>query len=312
MSMIASVFSGQGAQYAGMGQDLCGRSAAARRVYATAADVVGLDLLMLDEEQLGQTRFTQLSVVTLSLAAWHALRESCAFSEPVAFAGFSAGEYSAMGAAGVLELPDLLILVNERARLMQLAAEATPGAMFAVLGLDDEKLLAVVTAPAYTGKVFAANFNCPGQIVIAGLSEAAEACAEELKAAGARRISRLKVNGAFHTPFMEPAARELAAFAAKLPFRTPSGPFYSNLDGGRLPAGIDWPAYLASQMCHSVRWASETLRLQQDGCATWLEFGPGKVLTGLIRKTLPGVTPWPVEDSRTLDEAVAACKGAQA
>jgi [acyl-carrier-protein] S-malonyltransferase len=312
MPMIASVFSGQGAQYAGMGQDLCSRSAEARRIYAAAADIVGQDLLLLDEEQLSQTRFTQLSVVTLSLAAWHALRENGEWAGPVAFAGFSAGEYSAIGAAGVLGLTDLLTLVHERARLMQQAAEATPGAMYAVLGLDDAKLLEIVSSAAYAGQVFAANFNCPGQIVIAGLTEAAEACAEALKAAGARRISRLKVNGAFHTPFMEPAARELASFAARMPFKAPAAPFYSNLDGGLLPADIDWPAYLASQMCHSVRWTAETLRLQQDGCTTWLEFGPGKILTGLIRKTLPGVTPWPVEDSRTLDEAVAALKAAQA
>jgi [acyl-carrier-protein] S-malonyltransferase len=304
--MIAAVFSGQGAQYAGMGQDLCSRSAVARRIYDDAAGLLGLDLLRLDEEQLAQTRFTQLSVVTLSLAAWQALRVEARLPAPVAFAGFSAGEYSALGAAGVLDLPELLNLVNERARLMQQAAEENPGAMYAILGLDDARLLEIVSGPTYTGQVFAVNFNCPGQIVIAGLTGAAEACAEELKIAGARRVSRLKVNGAFHTPLMKPASKELAAYAARLTFKTPAGPFYSNLDGNPLQGSVDWPNYLARQMCSPVRWAQEVGKLQQDGCTLWLEFGPGKILSGLIRKTLPGTSPWPVEDAGSLDEAVRA------
>ena len=187
---------------------------AARAVYAEAADLLGLDLLQLDEEQLAQTRFAQLSIVTLSLAAWAAFRGPAAkLDRPLVFAGFSLGEYSALGAAGVLGLTDLLRLVNERARLMQEAADASPGAMFAVLGLDDEQA-AGNRRPAgqYAGKVFAVNFNCPGQMVIAGCTDAA-ACAEELKAAGARRLVQLNVSGAFHTPLMAAAARQLAEFA---------------------------------------------------------------------------------------------------
>jgi [acyl-carrier-protein] S-malonyltransferase len=303
--MIGCVFSGQGSQYVGMGQDLCSRSGAARQVYRQAGDLLGYDLQKLSEEELAQTRFTQLSVVTLSLAAWHALCEVRGLPGQLAYAGFSVGEYSAMGASGVLDLPDLLGLVRERARLMQQAAEATPGAMYAVLGLDDSVLQEVLSRPAYIGKVYAANFNCPGQVVIAGLAESCDACAEELKTAGARRLTRLRVNAAFHTPFMADAARELARYAEKLTFRKPGGPFYCNPAGSLFDDSQSWPAYLARQMSSPVRWSQEVSHLHEDGCTTWLEFGPGKVLSGLIRKIIPGSAPWPVEDGKTLDEAVA-------
>jgi [acyl-carrier-protein] S-malonyltransferase len=299
--MIACVFSGQGAQYAGMGRDLCAGSQAACRVYDEAADFLGFDLLQLDEERLAKTRFTQLSVVVLSLAAWQALLDRLDLPADLAFAGFSAGEYSVLGASGILELPDLLGLVNERARLMQEAAEASPGAMFAILGLDDASLLKVVRQPPFAGKVFAANFNCPGQVVISGLAAQAEVCANELKAAGARRISRLKVNGAFHTPLMKEASLMLAAYARKLSFHPAAAPVYSNIDGSSL-ASPDWPEYLARHMCCPVLWSQEVLCLQQDGCASWVEFGPGKVLCGLIRKILPGSAPLAVEDRATLSE----------
>ena len=303
--MIACVFSGQGAQQPGMGQELCRSNESARRIYAEAAGLLGIDLLQLTGEQLATTRFAQLSIVTLSLAAWEAFRDGCKLESPQAFAGFSLGEYSAIGAAGILGLPDLLALVNERASLMQQAAETSPGSMFAILGLDDERLLEIVSQPVYAGKVFAVNFNCPGQIVIAGLADDSAACADDLKAAGARRVIKLNVNGAFHTPLMQPAALKLAEFARKLKFLEPAGSFYSNTSGGRLNAGLDWPEYLASHMCNPVHWTSEVQTLQQDGCSAYLEFGPGKVLTGLIRKIVPGCTVFPVEDSITLADAVA-------
>lgn len=303
--MIACVFSGQGAQQPGMGQELCRSNDSARRVYAEASALLGIDLLQLTEEQLATTRFAQLSIVTLSLAAWEAFRDGCKLEGQQSFAGFSLGEYSAMGAAGILGLPDLLALVNERARLMQLAAEASPGSMFAVLGLDDERLLEIVSQPVYAGKVFAVNFNSPGQIVIAGFTDDTAACADELKSAGARRVVKLNVNAAFHTPLMEPAAIKLAEFARKLNFLEPAGPFYTNTSGERLPAVLDWPEYLARHMCSPVRWTREVQTLQQDGCSAYLEFGPGKVLTGLIRKIVPGCPVFPVEDSATLADALA-------
>lgn len=304
--MIACVFSGQGSQKTDMGQELCAQSPAARSVYAAAADFLGFDLLTLDEEQLAQTRFAQLSIVTMSLAAWAAFKESAGDLPTTAFAGFSLGEYSVLVAAGVLTLTDLLKLVNERARLMQAASDATPGVMYAVMGMDDAILLEVVGQPQFAGKVYAVNFNCPGQTVIAGLEEPAAACVEALTAAGARKIRRLNVSGAFHTPLMQPAAEQLTAFAGGLTFSQPSGVVYSNTSGLPLPADTDWPAYLALHMCSPVRWTAEVSNLKQDGAAAFFEFGPGKVLTGLIRKITPESVVQPVEDSRTLADALAA------
>jgi [acyl-carrier-protein] S-malonyltransferase len=303
--MIAAVFSGQGSQYPGMGQELCASSPAARQVYSQAAGCLGFDLLALSAEQLVMPRFTQLAVVTLSLAAWHALQEQDALpAAGLAFAGFSAGEYSALGAAGVLDLKSLLALVSERARLMQEAAEAFPGAMFAVLGLDEAAILAVLDRPVYAGKVFAANFNCPGQVVISGLESFAAACAEDLRAAGARRLTRLQVGGAFHTPWMDQASRQLTRFASDLRFQLASAPLYSNVRAAAL-TDPDWPEYLGLHMRSPVLWTQEVQTLAHDGCTAWLEFGPGKVLGGLIRKILPGAATLAVEDSKGLGEASA-------
>lgn len=306
--MIAGIFSGQGSQRPGMGQELCAASPAARQVYGEAAAQLGIDLLQLDDSQLAQTRYAQIAIVTLSLAAWQAFRSELETAVPpaVAFAGFSLGEYSALGAAGVLGQADLLALVSERARLMQEAAAACPGAMYAVLGLDDAKLLDIVGQSRYEGRVFAVNFNCPGQIVIAGQEAAAAGCADELQAAGARRLVRLNVSGAFHTPLMAPAAGRLAAFAQSLTFREPAGPFYANQTGLPVAAGCDWPAYLAAHLCSPVRWSDEVASMQRAGCSAYVEFGPGKVLTGLVRKILPGSAVFPVEDARSLTEA---CSG---
>jgi [acyl-carrier-protein] S-malonyltransferase len=182
--------------------------------------------------------------------------------------------------------------------------------MYAVIGFDDDRLLEIVGQPRYAGQVFAVNFNCPGQTVIAGFEAPVAACADELTAAGARKLRRLNVSGAFHTPLMEPAAQKLAVFARGLTFHEPAGVIYTNTSGGRIPTGTDWPAYLASHMCGPVRWTREVLNLQQDGCHTFIEFGPGKVLTGLIRKILPdGAIVLPVEDSMSLAAALTVVAG---
>jgi len=209
--MIACIFAGQGSQSVGMGQQLAASSAAARNIYADAAEVAGIDLLNLDESQLSQTRFAQLAIVTLSLAAFAAFREAGIPGQDMAFAGFSLGEYSALSAAGVLDTPAVLRLVEERSRLMQLAAEANPGAMYAILGLDDAKIEAILAQPEFAGLVYPVNYNCPGQLVIAGAEAETAAAAAAIKAAGAKRALKLNVNGAFHTRFMSDAAPGLAA-----------------------------------------------------------------------------------------------------
>ncbi len=303
--MIACIFSGQGSQKEGMGQDLCLSSGAAAKIYEDAKRQLGIDLLALTSEELAQTRYAQISIVVMSLAAYAALQEKKAF-KPAAMAGFSLGEYSALGASGVLSQNDLLDLVQERARLMQEASDKTPGVMYAVLGLDDQPLMDVVNRPEYAGKVFAVNFNCPGQVVIAGFESECAACAEALQAAGARKIRQLNVSGAFHTVLMQDAAERLAAFARSLTFNPPSCPLYSNANGQMIPDDVDWPDYLAAHMCSPVRWTSEIQNLEQAGIRTFIELGPGKVLTGLVKKIATDAVAMPGENQAMLDKVAQA------
>lgn len=303
--MIACIFAGQGSQSVGMGQQLAASSAAARNIYADAAEVAGIDLLNLDESQLSQTRFAQLAIVTLSLAAFAAFREAGIPGQDMAFAGFSLGEYSALSAAGVLDTPAVLRLVEERSRLMQLAAEANPGAMYAILGLDDAKIEAILAQPEFAGLVYPVNYNCPGQLVIAGAEAETAAAAAAIKAAGAKRALKLNVNGAFHTRFMSDAAPGLAAFAKTLHFSQPEGALYSNRTGEAVPPGINWPDYLADHLCNAVLWTREVEAIAAAGATTFIEFGPGKVLSGLVKKILPGTTVANVEDPDSLAAALA-------
>ncbi|MEA4889728.1 MAG: ACP S-malonyltransferase [Clostridiaceae bacterium] len=313
--MLACVFSGQGSQYPGMGRQICAGHENARLVYEEAADILGCDLLSLSGDQLTLTRYIQPSVVTLSLAVWRAfvsaVNDQGGPGLPVSscrFAGFSLGEYSALGAAGILDFASLLGLVRERARLMQEAAEQKPGAMYAILGLTDDQIMAVLEQPAYQSRIFAANFNAPGQLVISGEEAAAADCARVLQLAGARRTIRLNVNGAFHTPLMADAARALSHYASGLTFHATEGRIYGNPDGRCLTGPTNWPEHLAVQMASPVRWVDEVLCLSHDGASRFVEFGPGKVLCGLIRKIIPAAAVWPVEDNDSLAAVLAALK----
>ncbi|MDD2533890.1 MAG: ACP S-malonyltransferase [Eubacteriales bacterium] len=298
--MIACVFAGQGSQYVGMGTQLAAENDAARAVYAQAAEIVGVDLLTLDEAMLSQTRYAQLAIVTLSLAAHAALQATGGLEGPVAYAGFSLGEYTALAAAGILTLKDVLHLVMERSQLMQMASEQNPGAMYAVLGLADAAIETVLDADSYKNKVFPVNYNCPGQLVIAGSVDAAAAAAESLKAAGAKRALKLNVSGAFHTRFMAPAAPGLSAYAATLTFNSPTGKLFSNRSGTEVAAAVNWPEYLADHLCNAVRWTDEVRAIEQAGATTFIEIGPGKVLSGLIKKISPTAVITNVEDATSL------------
>jgi len=319
--MVAILFSGQGSQYAGMGKNLCEVSAAARRVYEEASDAAGWNVLTLgaptpaeEESRLAQTLYVQPAMLTLSLAAEAALKERTGVS-PAALAGFSLGEYAALTAAGLVTLPDAVRLVSERARLMQEQCDCTPGAMYAILGLEDaavEQVCAEVSAQGPAWFVAAVNYNCPGQVVIAGHEAAAALAAERLKAAGAGRTVRLGVNGAFHTPLMRTAATGLEAFARGLAFgiQLPGAVLYSNSAGG--PAGDldDVPSYLARHMTGPVRFRSALDACAASGITAYVECGPGKVLCGLVRKTVPGAVVLNVEDAKSLEAAAAALAGA--
>ncbi|MBP1757392.1 MAG: malonyl CoA-acyl carrier protein transacylase [Firmicutes bacterium] len=307
--MIACLFAGQGSQYVGMGSKMAAESVAARLVYEEAASVAGTDLLSLDEAMLSQTRYAQLAIVTLSLASYAALQAEGVLAGPVAYAGFSLGEYSAIGAAGILSTTDVLRLVEERSRLMQQASEINPGAMYAILGLDDAVIESILAKDAYHNQVFPVNYNCPGQLVIAGSTAEAAAAADELKAAGAKRALKLNVSGAFHTRFMAPAAAGLSEFASRLTFAEPKGLVFSNRSGQALPASINWPDYLADHLCNAVRWTNEVQAISQAGAKAYIEIGPGKTLSGLIKKIIAGAAIANVEDPDSLAAAVVLLKG---
>ncbi|MDW7659353.1 MAG: ACP S-malonyltransferase [Bacillota bacterium] len=297
--MIAFVFSGQGSQYQVMGQTLCQYSQAAQAVYDAAKALLGYDLQQLTPDQLSQTGYAQPAIVTLSMAAWQSLLaewqesdltgQDRSLSQIAGMAGFSLGEYSALGAAGILDLQSLLVLVSERARLMQEAAKATPGSMAAVIGLSDQQILSVLEQERFRDKVFAVNFNAPGQVVLSGYTSVLPDCLAACSQVGARRVVALDVNGAFHTPLMAQAADKLKTFAAGLNFVKTAVPLYSNVDGKLVPATVDWPDYLARHLCSPVRWVDEVRTLTDDGATAFCELGPGKVLAGLIRKISPGL-----------------------
>jgi [acyl-carrier-protein] S-malonyltransferase len=311
--MIGYLFSGQGSQKANMTDSLCDYSPAANRIIEEASEYAGIDLKTLDNEKLAQTRYAQLAIVSTSLAAWKAWQEELKLvvasqdvSSPDLFGGFSLGEYSMLAAAGILDMKNLINLVSVRSELMQEAAAKNPGAMFAVLGLDADQIIEALKSPPLFEKVFAVNFNCPGQTVISGSKNEAVMAAEALKAAGAKRCLQLNVNGAFHTRFMQGAAGELEKYARGLDFKTPSGKVFSNMTSEILADDTDWPSYLASHLCSPVYWSQEVLNMKEAGAALMLEIGFGKVLTGLVKKIDPNIPVWPVESGPTLKEAIQA------
>ena len=214
---------------------------------------------------------------------------------PDATAGHSLGEFSALVVAGALSFEDGLRLVAKRAAAMQQACEAQPGAMAAILGLEDGAV--EQTCDAIDGVVVAANYNCPGQLVISGASEAVDAACERLKAAGARRALRLPVGGAFHSPLMEPARQELQRAIEEAPFRTPACPVYQNVDAEPHTDPATIKANLIAQLTAPVRWTQIVKRMLADGITEFTELGPGSVLQGLIRKVDPQAV---VESKSTL------------
>ena len=289
-------FPGQGAQAPGMGRDLYENSQAARLVFEEASDGAGLDVAKLcfdsDKEALSRTENSQIAIFTHSMAALAALQEACVSFK--AAAGFSLGEYTALAAAGVVSLTDGVRIVSMRGKLMQQAADSIDGGMAAILGLDDaaiEQACAQVTG----GLVRPVNYNCPGQLVIAGERKALDEAVENCKAAGARRALPLAVSGAFHTPLMAKAAAELRAYVSDFTFSAPRMDIYSNLDGNVLDCA-DLPAHLEQHMISPVRWTQLVRNGMAAGLTTACEIGPGKTLTGFAGKISKELACKPVQD----------------
>ena len=278
----AFVFPGQGSQFPGMCKDLYDAHKEAREMCQVANRLLGFSLtdVMFEgtAEDLKQTKVTQPAVFLHSVVAQRLMT----IETPNMVAGHSLGEFSALVACGALRFEDALLLVSARAQAMQAACEANPGTMAAVLGLPDEQVDEL--CKVQSGVVVAANFNCPGQIVISGEVEAVEAACIALKEAGARRALRLPVGGAFHSPLMQPAAEDLKAAILKTEFRKPFCPIYQNVSA---KAEIDSETIrenLLEQLTAPVRWTQSVQNMIADGANEFYEYGPGDVLKGLIRK----------------------------
>jgi [acyl-carrier-protein] S-malonyltransferase len=308
---IAFLFPGQGSQAVGMGRALAEASKAAAAVWQEADDALGFPLSRLcwdgPEADLVLTANTQPAVLTASVAATAALAERGAV--PNLAAGHSLGEYSALVAAGALAFRDAVALVRKRGEFMQEAVPVGTGAMAALLGVD----LAVAEeacAEAAAGDVVGvANINGPGQIVIAGHRAAVERAVKAAAARGGRRSVMLPVSAPFHSALMKPAADRLVAELDRVAVAAPRIPVVRNVDAGLTTTAAEVKPFLVRQVASPVRWSACVERLAREGATVFLEVGPGRVLTGLLKRTLEGVAGHPVEDPASLDKALGALGG---
>lgn len=281
--MKAYIFPGQGAQFTGMGKDLYEQSPLAKELFEKANEILGFRItdIMFEgtPEELKETKVTQPAVFLHSVVLAKTLGEDF---RPQMVAGHSLGEFSALVANGTLSFEDGLRLVSKRALAMQKACEITPSTMAAVLGLEDNIVEDVCAS--IDGIVVAANYNCPGQLVISGETSAVEKACEAMKAVGAKRALILPVGGAFHSPMMEPAREELAAAIEATAFSTPICPVYQNVTASAVSDPEEIKKNLIIQLTAPVRWTQSVQQMIKDGASIFTEVGPGKVLIGLVSK----------------------------
>ncbi|MEK6815646.1 MAG: ACP S-malonyltransferase [Nitrospirota bacterium] len=285
----ALIFPGQGSQHVGMGRDLFLSNAAARSVFDEADRVLGFELSRLcfegPEEDLNKTANTQPAILAVSAAAWAAIGDLP--SPPIALAGHSLGEYTAIFAAGGLPLADALRIVRARGQAMQDAVPPGDGKMVAVLGADAETVEAACVAAARGEVLRPANFNAPGQIVIAGASAAVDRAVQELKTRGVRKLVPLPVSVPSHCALMRPAAEALAPLIAALPLARLRTPLINNADAASLTDPEEIRSSLLRQLTSAVRWDESIREMGRSGCRLFVEIGPGKVLSGLVKRILP-------------------------
>ena len=284
----AIIFPGQGSQFPGMARELFEQNAAARRLLEQANDLLGFRLTDTmfggTDEDLRRTDVTQPAIFVHSVAQFVARPDL----EPAMTAGHSLGEFSALVAAGVLSFEDALPLVARRAAAMQAACQEQPGTMAAILGLDDAAVEHICLEISQDGDVVvAANYNCPGQLVISGSAPGVARACEALKAAGAKRALPLPVGGAFHSPLMQSAQAALAAAIEKTTFHEARCPVYQNVDARPHTAPDEIKANLLAQLTAPVRWTQTVQNMAQAGATDFAECGPGKVLQGLVKKIVP-------------------------
>jgi [acyl-carrier-protein] S-malonyltransferase len=284
--MKAYVFPGQGSQFSGMGKDLYDRYKVAKILFKSANEILGFDITKIlfegSREDLQQTRVTQPAIYIHSVIMSKVMGDKF---RPDALAGHSLGEYSALTAAGTISFDSGLKLVSQRAEAMQKACDREDGTMAAILGLEDEKVVEI--CDQIEGLVVAANFNCPGQLVISGGADAIASACEIMKLSGARRALVLPVNGAFHSPLMEPARVELANAIENTDFTSPICPVFQNVVANAVTDPLVIQKNLVDQLTAPVRWTQSVEKMVAMGVSHFIEVGPGKVLQGLVRKINP-------------------------
>ena len=305
MSNFAFVFPGQGSQSVGMGRALAAASEAAATIFATADEALGESISNLafegPEDELNRTENAQPALLATSIAYLVAANERASaagmtFPNPRFYAGHSMGQYSAMVASSALSLPEGIRLVRERGRLMQASGAGRDGAMAAVLGLDDAQLPELVRRASGHGVFAVANRNSPGQVVVSGERAAIEAAAEIAKELGAKRALVLPVSVAAHSPLMAEAAEGLRAVVADVDFREPTASLLANADARAILDGDGARAELIEHLTAGVDWVAAIERMTADGVDTFLEVGPGKVLTNLIKRIAPDATAIALDD----------------
>ena len=284
---VAYIFPGQGAQYTGMGQDVFSDSPSARAIFEQADRSLGFSLSQIcfngPDDELIKTINVQPAIVAISIALLSAAKEyvgSEYFPKPYCIAGHSLGEYTALAAAGVLTISETICLARERGRLMHQAGQINPGAMAAIIGLD-EKTLAEICSKTET---YIANYNCPGQMVISGKAENIEKAGEMAKTKGAIRVIPLQVSGAFHTPLMSLAAQGLSDYINGVNIKDADVPIVANTSAEAITSSDSIKQELINQLCRSVQWQHSVEYMINDGVDTFIEIGPGKVLCGLIKR----------------------------
>ncbi len=302
------MFSGQGAQYAGMGKDLYDHYPVAKEVFDRADAVLGYsikDICFQDEAKLGETEFAQPAILTMSIAAMKVLEEQGVRADMTA--GLSLGEYSAYVASGAMNFEEAVALVQKRGKFMAEAVPSGEGAMYAIIGLDTalvEEACSEATAET-GGLAVPANYNAPGQIVIAGKAAAAARAAELAKEKGARMAVRLKVSGPFHTELLQPAADRLEPELQKMHISPMKIPVYTNVNAEMVSSEQEIIPILTKQICCPVRWETIVRNMADAGADVFIELGPGKTLNGFVKRILKGVVNVNVEDRSSLEKTMA-------
>lgn len=300
---IAFVFSGQGSQKAGMGKELYDSYQVCREVFDLADRILDFPVSKIcfeEDPRLNETEYTQPAILTMSIACMRLMEQSGINGEY--FAGLSLGEYSALVASGAISFEEALVLVRKRGRFMTEAVPAGVGAMSAVMGLNREEVSKACELAG--GQVYPANYNMPGQIVIAGEKEAVERAEKEAEKLGAKRMTRLNVSGPFHTPMLEPASRRLYEELNKIVFKPMKRPVVTNLTGDFIPDESEIIPTLTKQVISPVEWEKGIGRLIASGVDTFIELGPGKTLCSFIKKIDRQVKTYNIEDIKSYEKTL--------